>query len=578
MDSPKRTPINLTPEFFSACDPDVSFDGKTILFSGKKSQDEPWEIWRMNRDGSEKVQVTKGIANNFEPLHVGARFYLDDKTPTDQMVFINADHGWINENGFGPAYSLYASDLRGNNIHRITFNLSMDFSPDVLPNGRVIFSSLQRYGSRFSPNGIYALMAVNIDGTDLMSYYGNFEAPIFKEMVRVSNNDRVYFIETNEPSWLRGGDLSFVSRRRPLKTHQVLSHDRNGFYHSPCPLPNSKLLASYRLKSPESTYGIYRISTQTGQRISSIYQEDGWHSMDAHALVPHPRVEGRSTWVNYNKQDGVFYCLDSYKTDRPEGRNLLPGSIKRLRVIEGLPISLPRNEFRHVSGNLPGPKRILGVVPVENDGSFHIKVPAETPITFQLLDENNLTLQTQHSWSWVMPNESRGCVGCHENRELSPPNRLTDAIIKPPLNLTLPSKQRRMIDFRNEIAPILDSKCSISGCHSQDGVTPYLDVSQVSQESKISEVYGSLLSEIKGSDYLRYVFPGNARESPLIWILFGKRLGSLDTTFTDTINSTHSPNLLTPNELIQFIEWIDLGAQWDTRASVAVTSWKQKPD
>ncbi len=31
-----------------------------------------------------------------------------------------------------------------------------------------------------------------------------------------------------------------------------------------------------------------------------------------------------------------------------------------------------------------------------------------------------------------MPKESRGCIGCHEDRELTPPNRHVLALRKPP--------------------------------------------------------------------------------------------------------------------------------------------------
>ena len=379
-----------------------------------------------------------------------------------------------------------------------------------------------------------------------MPFYGDFEPPLFKEMVRVARDDRVYFIESDRSIWLGGGDLSFVSRRRPLHTHHVLSSSKDGIFHSPCPLPDGKLLVSYRTELPGSSFSIYRISPETGKLLSEVYKEDGWHSVDAHALTPHPRVEGRSTWVNYNIKSGVFYCLDAYMTDRPEGKKIPPGSIKRLRVIEGLPIH-QETQSNQSSGRRFGLKRILGLLPMEEDGSFHIKVPANTPISFQLLDENNMALQTQQSWIWVMPNESRGCIGCHENEEMSPPNRLADAVIKPSVNLTLPPEQRRSVDFRHEIGPIIQRKCSAHECHSSDGVIPNLDMTPLSRQ-----VYDTLLSDG------RYINPGNAKESPLIWLFFGKRMGSPETPYTGTMSSIHSQNLLTTNERIQFIEWIDL--------------------
>jgi hypothetical protein len=89
--------------------------------------------------------------------------------------------------------------------------------------------------------------------------------------------------------------------------------------------------------------------------------------------------------------------------------------------------------------------RILGIAPVEEDGSFHIRVPSERPITFQLLDKDYQTLRTQHAWTWVMGNENRGCIGCHEDRELTPPNYLAKAVLKPPVDLTDPECKKPML-------------------------------------------------------------------------------------------------------------------------------------
>jgi hypothetical protein len=71
------------------------------------------------------------------------------------------------------------------------------------------------------------------------------------------------------------------------------------------------------------------------------------------------------------------------------------------------------------------------VVPLSGDGSFHIEVPAERPISFDLLDADGLEVARQHSWVWVMPHESRGCIGCHEDRETAPQNLLAEAVVKP---------------------------------------------------------------------------------------------------------------------------------------------------
>ena len=66
------------------------------------------------------------------------------------------------------------------------------------------------------------------------------------------------------------------------------------------------------------------------------------------------------------------------------------------------------------------PVRVLGTVPIEPDGSAHFRVPADTAVYFQLLDENQMELRRMRSFISFQPGETRGCTGCHESRARAP--------------------------------------------------------------------------------------------------------------------------------------------------------------
>jgi hypothetical protein len=316
-----------------------------------------------------------------------------------------------------------------------------------------------------------------------------------------------------------------------------------GLFHSPTPLPDGALLASYRHAAPDSVFGVYRLDPTSGRRLEKVFGQPGWHSIDAQVLAARPPLKGRANWLKPGSTTGVFYCLNAYQTaPGPGGDRTVapPGAIRHVRVIEG------------------HPRRILGVAPVEPDGSFHVRVPAETPITFQLLDEDYVALHTQRAWTWVMGNESRGCIGCHEDRELAPPNRLVTAITKPAVDLVLPPARRRTVDFRHQIAPILAARCATAGCHVGAGTPPTLGASgSAMPESVLRTVYGSLVSPAEGPDG-SYVVPGRAGESSLIRLLLGRGTGA-----SPSGGMRHGG--LDRRELILFIEWVDLGAEWDVR-------------
>ncbi|NCP21581.1 MAG: hypothetical protein GW847_06245, partial [Zetaproteobacteria bacterium] len=70
-----------------------------------------------------------------------------------------------------------------------------------------------------------------------------------------------------------------------------------------------------------------------------------------------------------------------------------------------------------------GIDKSLGIVSVEKDGSFYLKIIADTPFRIQTLDQNNRVVKGPGSWLYLRPSERRGCVGCHEDPEQVPENR-----------------------------------------------------------------------------------------------------------------------------------------------------------
>jgi hypothetical protein len=91
------------------------------------------------------------------------------------------------------------------------------------------------------------------------------------------------------------------------------------------------------------------------------------------------------------------------------------------------------NGKKAVKIEILGIGKSLGVVNVENDGSFLIKPIADTPFRIQTLDESGKVINGPGSWIYLRPNERRGCVGCHEDMEMTPENRIALAVKKKPV-------------------------------------------------------------------------------------------------------------------------------------------------
>ena len=77
-------------------------------------------------------------------------------------------------------------------------------------------------------------------------------------------------------------------------------------------------------------------------------------------------------------------------------------------------------------------KHVLGEADVEADGSCSVRVPARTPVYFQLVDAEGCAVQTMRSWSTLQPGEVNGCIGCHEHPHQAASDTASAAALRRP--------------------------------------------------------------------------------------------------------------------------------------------------
>ena len=397
-------PRVLSKEFHSACDPDVSIDATRVLFAGKKKADDPWAIYELTLDSMSIRQVTKDRRDCRSPRYEGPLFTLDAPKPWHELAFVATEPGILNESGSGPLTSLNSCHLDGSSVNRLTYSLSSPQDPCLLPDGRLLFVN------RRHPRP--ELFAVNIDGTD-NALFGSTDNSRPKHTPCVTTKGLAVFVEARDGA----GCLACVTLMRPLHSYRRITQEKDGLFHSPSPLPDGRILVSRRNPDRKDTFGVYRLDPATGQ-CQCLYRDNGHHAIQARALKPRSEPDGRSSNVLPGDPTGKFYCLDVSNSDLTGPQRMPAGTVKRLRVLEGVP--------RQTAKETTIPRRLLGEVPVAEDGSFNIEVPANTPIQLQTLDANGLALRTC-TWIWARNHEARGCIGCHEDGELVPDNRFPQA-------------------------------------------------------------------------------------------------------------------------------------------------------
>ena len=549
---PDRKTVILTKDFASALDPEISFDGTRILFSGKRSPSDRWNIFEMCPDGSGLHQITRDLGDCRTPIYQSTLYTIISTEPWYQIAFTSNVDNELNECGSSRSTSLYSCKLDGSEVRRLTYNISSDMDPFLLPDGRILLASWQRATLDHGPNGRIPLFTVNLDGTDFSLF--SSEGKSVKLMPCMTAGGLVVFVESERLPWEGSGQLASVSLRRNLHSYQRLTQPEDGLFHSPSPLPDGSLLVARRPSDNTGSHGIYRLDPHTGER-ELIFDDPSFHEIQAKIMLPRDEPDGRSSVVTEEDAHGQLYCLNSELSDLEASKRVPAGTVKRLRVLEGIPRRSDASASSHSTRPKLLQRRLLGEIPVEDDGSFFIEIPANIPIQLQTLDENGMALRSC-GWIWVKNHEPRGCIGCHEDGELTPENRLVDAVRKAPYTLTLPEHRRRSVDFKRHVAPLVAGKCAAASCHARAG-TPL----KLEPKSSPSSLYSALMTS---GHPAKYVHPGQARTSPLIWHVFGHDTSRpWDSIIPFSIPSVSSA--LSAQERRVLVEWIDMGASWDGR-------------
>ena len=398
-----------------------------------------------------------------------------------------------------------------------------------------------------------------------------------KHMACGTAGQLVVFVEADFVGWDGAGALACVTTRRPLHTYRPITDPADGLFHSPSPLPDGSILVSRRPADGSGTHGVYRFDP-ISKRTETVFDDPDYHDIQAKLIAPRTEPDGRSSPSVDTDPHGKIYCLNVYTNDFQDRTWLPLGTVKTLRLLEGVSRRAGDSFSPASRPVLPllASRRILGEVPVGPDGSFNVEVPANMPVELQLVDENGLALRSC-GWIGTHRHFNQGCIGCHEDPELTPENLMVSALRSSSVVVAPPAEQRRSIDFCRDLMPLVTQKCL--PCHAQGGSPPDLTAgapaaTDGSAADLARTVYEVLTEPASGSESDmrgKYVDPGRARTSALVWHLLGKNTARPWDGQAVQGNPKQIPadakQPLTAGETRSFVEWIDLGAPWSAAAN-----------
>jgi hypothetical protein len=387
-----KVPIILTAEFFAAADPQVSFDGATVLFAAKQDPAAHWQIWEMNVEGLAKRQVTHCPGDCVEPAYL----------PRDEVVFT----GLVQEHG-ALVSQLFVCKRDGSDAHPITFGPGDYQVETVLKNGLILASARSPLLPRNGADKSRELYTLRPDGSGLASLRCDHQQPAIRTQAEELDDGSVVFVKSRGMGEELGGELATI-RRGAL--HKSLVSPSPMLAWSARQLGPNKLVVARRAASSHGSgamVDLYAFDAAHGQFAGLIYADPKLSSVEAVPVAAHPVPRWYWSTLNPDLKTGYFICLDAYLAEVPKGR--LAGSLSKVRV---LTLDTETNKETN-----------LGEAPVDTDGSFYVAVPPDQPVRFELLDPGGRVVRAQRSWIWTRSGEEHGCVGCHEDRAVAPENR-----------------------------------------------------------------------------------------------------------------------------------------------------------
>ena len=377
---PGAEPVVLSKGLEAARAPDVHFDGRRVVFAGRKKAGGPWQIWEASLDGGRPTLLVERCERCTDPV------YRAD----DGVVFVAPA-------GDGAQMAVYTVAPDDDEPTRITHHPLSDASLGLVADGRVLVAT----GPASGPTRYYA---VRHDGTGAELMYAAPDGATLPGRPHETGR-RLVFVERSADGPDR---VVSVSQAYPETTREQLATVADGDARSAAPAPDGRVIVAAR-RAGDAAYGLWRAGAAELEAV--VAPSPGVHAVEPIVARPRTRPLGFVSATDPSVGTGALFGVDARLTGL--------GAVDREAAV--LRVWTPAGR--------------LGDVPLAGDGSFHIELPADEPVRLETLDADGATVRGPSAWIWVRPGELRGCVGCHESRALAPMNRLPEAAARPPASL-----------------------------------------------------------------------------------------------------------------------------------------------
>jgi hypothetical protein len=545
-------------------------DGR-VMFSSLETQglrsDERWGIWAIHPDGTSWSPLTSALGS---PPGQAVHFQTQ---LADESIVVETYYQTGSTDGFGtfwkfpllppgqPRFRPAAQRFAPPGIARLT--LFANFA-DVRPNHKAEpvynepFFGNVTHPSAAPDNHLLLVWALPWEAQDQSA--PAYDAGIYLlKSGRAINHPSKMLLVKNHPKYQELWPRALVPYRRiygidapPLLVHR---NDGKASPHLPEGTPFGLVGSSSLYKRESYPDGIVPPGSVTARSTRPNDRKHLWRELTV------SRFGFPGNWGEQGADAGLYENSD----------------IWGIRILALEPVSdvvAKKNGHFALGSNAEERIRILGEFPVRHfnrageqpldpdgnpDTSFLARVPADVAWTFQTLDNNGMVVNMAQTWHQVRPGEVRNnCGGCHAHSQqptlfektaaARPDYQIWDLSANPPLFTTKANNRTGKkwdkddrtgvaftrgvtdVEFQRDIKPILERSCV--ACHSvkhakpagrlaldddrpitRPGLVPWAENVQVPQG--LPRAYARLV---------QYAWAFQARRSPLMWMVHGKRL------------------------------------------------------
>jgi hypothetical protein len=509
-------------------DPCISFDGKKVLFAmSGKTKGSGYNIYEMeieNPKNIKKLTTDPGAGQtvaDFEPCYL----------PNGDIMFTSTRNFGMSSGEQVASTNMFLMNGEGKYMRQVGFDQVHTFYPVLMNDGTVLYSRWE-FNDRSNSNCM-GLFTMNPDGCHQTEYFGN-QTPWPFTMIHarpIQNSNKIVAIAGGMHAPY-AGELMIIDRIKGTNGTQSIKMiapvresepDANktdlaagGVYftfQTPYGLDENSFIVSWR-KSESGNYKLYLMDTTGKRELLAWADQSVSQPVLVKARVVPPTL---AIQADYSKDSAEFTMQDVYNGTGMNG--IARGTAKKLRVVQ-LHYRVQNGDIGAMIGSGPAgvyqpaifcpisqyggswdAKTVLGETPIYPDGSASFKVPARTPVYFQVLDSMGYCIATMRSWSTLQPGEKFPCFGCHEDKLESPPGTGQIPIAGNPKSLEkLMGIEGIPFDYPNMVQPIFDKHCV--SCHTanhESGFDLSGTLSNSSGSKKWAISYTSLMKGISVS-------------------------------------------------------------------------------